>query len=73
MLLLKNPLFSGIRIFSMGNYDCFSIQLYEGYPFGVYTKEIILDGMEEEMRVVNINCSIAKRIHFPSEKSHLYF
>lgn len=57
----------------MGNYDCFSIQLYEGYPFGVYTKEIILDGMEEEMRVVNINCSIAKRTHFPWEKSHLYF
>lgn len=38
-----------------------------------YILEIILDGMEEEMRAVNTNCSIAKRTHFAGEKSHLYF
>lgn len=38
-----------------------------------YILEIILDGMEEEMRAVNTNCSIAKRTYFAREKSHLYF
>lgn len=36
---------------------------FELYPFEVYTKEI-LDGMEEEMRAIHVNCSIAKKNTF---------
>lgn len=45
--------------------------VFELYPFGVYTKQI-LDGIEEEMRTINVNFSIWKRSHFTGEKKSIF-
>lgn len=61
-----------MQSFGIGNYFFF-YEVFELYPFGVYTKQVILDGLEEEMRTINVNCSISKRPHFAVGKKNLYF
>lgn len=56
--------------FGIGNYF-FSYEVFELYP--IYTKQVILDGLEEEMRTINVNCSISKRPHFAVGKKICIF
>lgn len=58
LLLLKQQLFSRVQIFGVGNYDFFLSGFLNYILLGC--KGVILDEMEEEMKAVNVNCSVGK-------------
>lgn len=68
-MLLKQQLFSRVQIFGVGNYDFFLSGFLNYILLGC--KGVILDEMEEEMKAVNVNCSVENE-HILLGKNAIY-